>query len=1233
MSSTLEYYWDLADLNPEKRIKAARQLLHALINFQKAFELQASANNSDDAPNPLPKEAKKESDLELLCAPDVGYALKRLIKGLTSSRDAARQGFSMVLSELLAQTPVITTQLVLSILFKVSEIKSSMTGQEQKDMWFGRLFTFLSLATSGVLSKSTTTNEDLSKIVDQLVEMSNIKPWLREASYNTLCRIVQSVDSEVLSSFLIPYIMDNVVGGDDIDSPDKLKLVLLLIKLCPEYPWSSTLKSWDSGSIYSYKNLNKLAKILSENSADSPDSSVYHHPSVHSVWHEIIDDYFPTNSEIKSPALNVSSDSSPLSFMDIWDAVVDKSYFSPNSSITRKFWGFQLAEIAIVKVSPDTVPMLLTKNLFYTLMNMSRIKKSNLHNVSKNLLQSLTTRAESDKIISLALVEKLTGPGSVRNFDKVTRSNTVSNLMANLTPESLISYVNHLEFLVLNPNKLSLESQSTNDSASSSPETVRKNRIWALDQIMKILNNAELPRSKKLFDNSIQFFVTNSLSFAVDKSSETQPLLDLEIIKALSERLISLFGILTKLPMGFEKLKDFKVGDKELRLLGSTSDGDLWISKILNEISSVENSCLKKSKSSPQMTLLYSQSKPEIKKRKEIVQRINLLLNPKAVRGSTGDEHDLNKKSRSIGELLCLLYIQSLVTESITSDLLKTGEDVDESLFSLQNEDLPELAKSIDELMVCADHIFNKKKASEQETHIPEEVLLDLLVSLLTRKNSVLRNVINSVFSVISSNISTTGLDILFDTIKSQNQNVQILEDSEDELDEIIENDSSKTKDDGFLEVDSLLEDRLKSALGDHLANNNDEGDDNEMEDDDSSDEELLNDEQMEEFDEKLSAIFKIKNQEKKEKAEGEQSVIDFKLRVLDLYSLYIKKQSKSGNPLIFKVISQLIPLAHRFTISTKNANLYSKIRTCVLSLKRPDIEVFINGDDESQIKQLVESAISSLQTVFSTAKKSNEKTELETYTFACTFISKILASLSSKLGASSNPKLVEQGTNARLGLEKIYFDAAKDFFERKNSKLQYSFFSPLITQFKTESSSFLPFNVAEIISRYSDPSAVANGFRLAEAYQYYGDLVKCNISEFKKHLNEGNEGIMRVDDWLVKLSENLVKCVDVYNSSIGTKSPSTEEEKSANGTKSVAIPQQRLVSILKSFYLVLKGLKHSLPPNTDLLEYKKSSETGAGFNKASAVTNGIQVPDLAPIYQSIKSLIENTKAQAGKWI
>lgn len=88
---TMAHYWNLASIDQNTRTLAVHDLLADLKVFKAEHDLQESKEKIELFTT--------YQDVKDHCAPDVSYAFKRLIRGLSSSRDGARQGFSVALTE------------------------------------------------------------------------------------------------------------------------------------------------------------------------------------------------------------------------------------------------------------------------------------------------------------------------------------------------------------------------------------------------------------------------------------------------------------------------------------------------------------------------------------------------------------------------------------------------------------------------------------------------------------------------------------------------------------------------------------------------------------------------------------------------------------------------------------------------------------------------------------------------------------------------------------------------------------------------------------------------------------------------------------------------------------------------------------------------------------------------------------------------------------------------------
>ena len=90
-AKVLSFFWELAALDVDRRVKAAASLIAALKIAQAEFEGSTGG---------------------ALC-PDLSYAVRRLVRGLASPRDGARQGFGAALIELLGAFDEVTPEEVL----------------------------------------------------------------------------------------------------------------------------------------------------------------------------------------------------------------------------------------------------------------------------------------------------------------------------------------------------------------------------------------------------------------------------------------------------------------------------------------------------------------------------------------------------------------------------------------------------------------------------------------------------------------------------------------------------------------------------------------------------------------------------------------------------------------------------------------------------------------------------------------------------------------------------------------------------------------------------------------------------------------------------------------------------------------------------------------------------------------------------------------------------------------
>ena len=231
----LQYFWQLADLNATARSAAAGAIIdHVAIHPQ----LQ-------------------------------DYTVKRLIRGLSSSRDAARQGFSSTLTQLLMDCPGLDMTELLSLLEDITTVSNSQKGMEQRELMFGRLFGYLAFQRSKRLS-----SDQLEHVLDQFIVMSQWKKWFRETCFEAMLTLMVDLDGltsnmpHVLAKVQTQVFKDTSIAEWNID---QLQLALGLVQMDAE--------TWE-GRLFGSSGL-ELAQIA-QHPAIVTASVTY--PRVHRFW-------------------------------------------------------------------------------------------------------------------------------------------------------------------------------------------------------------------------------------------------------------------------------------------------------------------------------------------------------------------------------------------------------------------------------------------------------------------------------------------------------------------------------------------------------------------------------------------------------------------------------------------------------------------------------------------------------------------------------------------------------------------------------------------------------------------------------------------------------------------------------------------------------------------------------------------------------------------------------------
>lgn len=299
----------------------------------------------------------------------------------------------------------------------------------------------------------------------------------------------------------------------------------------------------------------------------------------------------------------------------------------------------------------------------------------------------------------------------------------------------------------------------------------------------------------------------------------------------------------------------------------------------------------------------------------------------------------------------------------------------------------PEAISILEELKLCYDKLIRHKEDDDSGVDA-SEVLVELLLSFISKPSALLRKVAQHVFAAFISDVTAEGLKLMTDVLESnesirgqqalfdqhpEDEDMNDDDDDDDELDSDVEvidmngeeghlnghlHDDEDDEDDESDEEDSAeeedtdededarkLDDALAEALGTYQLP---EG---AVEESDSDAD--MTDSEMMALDQKLVEIFKQRKKEpnkKQEQKDAKDTIVNFKSRVLDLLEIYVKKQA--SNPLAFGILLPLLQLIRTTKTKALADKAYGTIQTFAKASKSAKK---FGTDDEINVSEQID--------------------------------------------------------------------------------------------------------------------------------------------------------------------------------------------------------------------------------------------------------------------------------------
>jgi DNA polymerase phi len=168
---------------------------------------------------------------------DVSYTIKRLVTGLGSANEAAREGFAVALAELISLLPIERARTILPLVLETSIAPGSADGKEERNLLFGRLFGLHALVRSGVLlHQEQPDSEQYKDTVLALLALSGRKSWMREPATWAIVEAVRALVSatpapawkQEACEWLVQRLLNDPREKARGWTPDKVALVLVM---------------------------------------------------------------------------------------------------------------------------------------------------------------------------------------------------------------------------------------------------------------------------------------------------------------------------------------------------------------------------------------------------------------------------------------------------------------------------------------------------------------------------------------------------------------------------------------------------------------------------------------------------------------------------------------------------------------------------------------------------------------------------------------------------------------------------------------------------------------------------------------------------------------------------------------------------------------------------------------------------------------------------------------------
>ncbi len=412
-SGFLNYFWDLASADDAKRLAASVSIIE---------HLRSCSAASDDSS---------------VLSKDGEYSLKRLVRGLASSRESARHGFATCLTEMIRSIDGVGISEVLELIRESTRVTGSIKGQDERDLLFGKLFGYMSIVRSG---KIRCNDEYCLEVLQGLLDLHKRKVWIREVVVEAILDLAPEFNVDILSTKGIPLMEHLFPEALEAMSPTQLMFAagieMQARAIGDSHLMDIIATRLPKKRIISNKTLKKIESTLI--------AACGGFPKIHRVWDYVLTGIFTmSDTRVLLPQRVDALSEKSEQFLATFSAFIADSLMGAAGSHEKRSVALRLTVEIAKRVPAEMIPAALSQSVVRTILTARRQPKNVLYAYAGNIVQELVETIGTDTGARLALASALQQYGGA-NFDGLTGGSAVKTLLQGVDGTAIVS---HIKFL------------------------------------------------------------------------------------------------------------------------------------------------------------------------------------------------------------------------------------------------------------------------------------------------------------------------------------------------------------------------------------------------------------------------------------------------------------------------------------------------------------------------------------------------------------------------------------------------------------------------------------------------------------------------------------------------------------------------------------------------------------------------------------------------------------------